>query len=352
MNAAYPDSRIQSVFDDDSVSIIAEAGANHDGSVARAHALIDMAARAEAHAIKFQTYTAEQLVADPDRLYEYGPPEGPRQREPVGRMFDRLALPRDAYAELFEHARELGLLPFTTLFDHRDVPFAEDLGQQIYKVASSDVTYRPLLEAIADTGKPVILSGGKCTLGELDRAVEILEQGCSSIVLMHCVAAYPAPVDDVNLRILETYRSQYPDLTLGFSDHTLGIVPALGAVALGARVIEKHITESRQATGPDHWFSSDEAELTALVAATRDLLAAMGSSRKRLLASEAYGIQYGRRSIRASRPLTAGHVVTEEDLVHLRPGDGLEPFMDRFIVGRRLKHDVARHATITLADLE
>ena len=321
------------MFDPTGVHIIAEIGANHDGDLDKAHRLIDMAADAGADFVKFQTYTAASLVADVDRVYTYGP-EGRKRSETVGEMFDRLALPKEAHQELFQHALERGVVPFTTLFDAADVAFAEGLGQTVYKVASSDVTYRPLLEAIAETGKPVIISGGKCTIGELDRAVDLLGRQGSRIVVMHCVAAYPAPVEDANLRVLQTYERQFPDATLGFSDHTLGITCALGAVALGARVIEKHITYDKNAVGPDHWFSSDADELRALVAESKRLVTALGSSAKRVPESERYGMTFGRRSAVAARLLPAGHVLTPEDVKFLRPGTGINPFEADVLFGR------------------
>jgi len=186
--------------------LIAEIGANHDGDPAKAHRMIDLFADAGADAVKFQTYTAEVLVSDVERPVTYGPPDR-RTTEPVGEMFSRLSLPREVHRELFDHARERGVVPFTTLFDPADVGFAMGLGQELFKISSGDVNYRQLLEAVAAIGRPVIISGGKCTIGELDRAIDVLERGACSIGLMHCVAAYPAPVESANLRVLEPGRA-------------------------------------------------------------------------------------------------------------------------------------------------
>jgi len=325
--------------------LIAEIGANHDGDPAKAHRMIDLFADAGADAVKFQTYSTDVLVADVERPYTYGPP-GRKTTEPIGEMFARLSLPRKAHRELFDHARERGVVPFTTLFDPGDVEFALGLGQELFKISSGDVNYRQLLEAVAAVGRPVVISGGKCTIGELDRAIEVLERGSCPIGLMHCVAAYPTPIESANLRVLETYQRQYPDVVPGFSDHTVGITCSMGAVALGARLIEKHVTYDRDAAGPDHWFSSNAEEFAAMVEATRDLLSALGSPRKRILDTEEQGAKYGRRSIVAARDLPEGHMLKPEDLAFLRPGTGIDPFDVDRVIGRKLMRAVAAGAPV------
>jgi sialic acid synthase SpsE len=331
--------------------MVAEIGANHDGSPEKAHRLIDEMADAGADAAKFQLYTAAQLVADYDRLVRWGRP-GRQQQERVGEMFDRIALPRDAYPEVFAHCRERGLEPFATVFDPVDLDFVLNLGQRLCKVSSGDVNYKNLLAAIAETGLPVLISGGKCTLGELVRAVEVLEQGGGDICVMHCVAAYPAPVDEANLRVLQGYAVQFPEAVLGFSDHTEGVICALGAVALGALVIEKHVTYDQQAMGPDHWFSATGPEFAMLAVQCRALYKALGTSRKKILACEATGAKFGRRSIVAARDLPAGHRINAADLAYLRPGTGIDPFDEGLVVGAVCKCDIKRNSLLSYETLE
>lgn len=331
--------------------MVAEIGANHDGDPEKAHRLIDEIAAAGADAVKFQLYTAAQLIADFDRLVQWGPPEQ-QHREPVGKMFDRIALPRQAYPEMFAHCRTLGMEPFATVFDPSDVDFVINLGQRLFKISSGDVNYKNLLKAVAETGLPVLISGGKCTLGELIRAVEVLERGGGDLCVMHCVAAYPAPIDEANLRVLLGYAVQFSDAVLGFSDHTEGVTGAIGAIALGAKVVEKHVTYDREAVGPDHWFSATGMEFANLVNQCRSIYKALGSSRKSILACEDTGAKFGRRSIVAARDLPAGHRVQDADLAYLRPGTGMDPFDDDNVIGAECKQTIKKNTLLSLGQFD
>lgn len=331
--------------------LVAEIGANHDGDPEKAHRLIDEMADAGADAVKFQLYTAAQLVADYERVVQWGPP-GKQRHEPVGEMFDRIALPRQAYPEVFAHCRERGMEPFATVFDPADVDFVLTLGQRLFKVSSGDVNYKQLLAAISATGLPAVISGGKCTLGELIRAVEVLERGGGEVSVMHCVAAYPAPVEEANLKVLLGYAAQFPEAVLGFSDHTQGMTSALGAVALGALVIEKHVTYDRAAVGPDHWFSALGPEFADLAHQCRSLYKALGSSRKKILACEATGAKFGRRSIVAARDLPAGHRLGPDDLAYLRPGTGIDPFDEDIVIGAVCRQPVKKNTVLSLGQLD
>lgn len=331
--------------------MVAEIGANHDGDLEKAHRLIDVMADAGADAAKFQLYTAAQLVADYNRLVQWGPP-GHQQCEPVGEMFDRIALPRQAFPEVFSHCRERGMEPFVTVFDPADVDFVLNLGQRLFKISSGDVNYKNLLVAVSGTGMPALISGGKCTLGELIRAVEVLERGGSELGVMHCVAAYPAPIDEGNLRVLLGYATQFPEAVLGFSDHSQGLTCALGAVALGALVVEKHVTYDRKAKGPDHWFSATGTEFADLATQCRSLYRALGSSRKTILACEETGVKFGRRSIAAARDLPAGHRIKADDLSHLRPGTGIDPFDENMVIGAVCRRAIPKDTLLALAMLD
>jgi N,N'-diacetyllegionaminate synthase len=320
----------------DGTTVIAEIGANHDGDKVKAHRMIDAVADAGASLVKFQLYTAAELVSDRDRVVRWGPP-GREREETVGGMFDRLSVSREAMAELFTHARERGLVPFASPFSERGIDDLVALGAPLLKIAASDVNHLPMLAHAARTGLPVVLSLGKCTLAEADEAVRCLEEnGCSELALLHCVASYPSPMEEMNLRVIPMLRAAYPECTIGFSDHSLGLTAAIAAAAIGARIIEKHVTLRREDEGPDHWFSLEMHELEALIRAVGGVDVAMGSSRKIVTGSEAVGRARATRSIVASRDLPAGTVLCAEDFAYVRPGGGIAPGHAQHLVGMKL----------------
>lgn len=312
--------------------VTAEIGANHDGDMVKAHRMIDAVAEAGASWVKFQFYTVDELVADPSRTVTWGPP-GHQQTETFGEMFGRIALSKGQMSELFEHARKRGLLPFASPFSEEGVDALVELGAPMLKIAASDVNHLPLLRHAARTGLPVILSLGKCTLGEADDAVRTLEEaGCRELALLHCVASYPSPMEEMNLRVIPMLQAAYPEHVIGFSDHSMGISAPLAAVALGARIIEKHVTLRQDDHGPDHWFSLDMEDLANLVNGVQEVHVALGSSRKRVVDSELRGRRQATRSIIAARELPAGTVLRREDVRMVRPGGGMPPaLLDDFL---------------------
>lgn len=331
--------------------IVAEIGANHDGDPKRAHELVRMAARCGADAVKFQTYSTSELVADPDRIVRWGPP-GNEREETIGALFDRLALPRNAHADLFRTARSLGLVPFSTPFSPDAVDFLQALDVPAFKIAASDIAYLDLIERIGQTGKPAILSLGKSTLAEAERAVATLtSSGCTELCLLHCISVYPAPDAEMHLNTIPTLQSLFRDAIIGLSDHSLGYTAALGSVVLGARLIEKHITLDKQGDGPDHWFSADETELGLMVREIRRLEVMLGTSHVGVRPSEVAERRVSTRSLvlRAARP--AGHRLCAEDLLVLRPGYGIHPFDREKIVGRVLTRDLPGHAILGWEDI-
>jgi len=327
-----PDERRRLPESNEPPRVIAEIGANHDGDMARAHRMIDAVAETGAEWVKFQFYKVEELVADPSLPVTWGP-SGRQRTETLRDMFGRIALSREQLGELFEHARERGLVPFASPFSEEGVDALVELGAPMLKIAASDVNHLPLLRHAASTGVPVILSLGKCTLAEADDAVRTLEEaGCSELALLHCVASYPSPMEEMNLRVIPMLQKAYPEHVIGFSDHSLGISAPLAAVALGARIIEKHVTLSRNDEGPDHWFSLDMQDLAALVQGVRDVNVALGSSRKRVVDAESGGRARATRSLVAARDLPAGTILQREDVRMVRPGGGIPPaLLDRFL---------------------
>lgn len=329
------------------VFIVAEIGANHDGSVDKACALVDMAHKAGADAVKLQTYSAHELVADPERIITWGPP-GSEKTEAVGAMFDRLALPRAVHAQVLAHAQQRGLIAFSTPFSLDALHFLDKLGVPCWKFASSDVNYHALLQEGARTGKPVILSIGKSLLSEAAAAVEALEEaGVKGLGVLHCLAQYPAPDSDINLRVIPMLAAAFPDVVVGYSDHTVGTAVSTAAVALGARIVEKHITLDKRAEGPDHWFSSDADELTNLVAAIRQVDLVLGGSRKKIAPSEALERRNATRSLAMALNLPKGKAIGMADIKVVRPGWGIPPYRLPDVVGLRLARSAAKDEILT-----
>ncbi len=319
--------------------VVAEIGANHDGKVETAERMIRAIAEAGAKLVKFQTYTAEELVADPQRLVKTGLPSQ-EQEEPIGELFKRVTLPREAHTDLFGLARQLGLIPFSTPFSEAGVDFLMDLGVPCFKVAASDVNHLPLLRYLAQTGKPVLLSLGKCNLAEADTAVTtLLDSGCRDLCLMHCISQYPAPIAEMNLRVIPALVNLYPECVVGFSDHSLGLTASVASVALGAKLIERHVTLSRDALGPDHWFSLDMTQLQQLITSVHGAHLALGHPRKQIVPCEAHERQTSIRSLVLSQAVKAGQALRPVDIKIVRPGGGIAPQFLEAVLGMKVTGD-------------
>jgi sialic acid synthase SpsE len=332
------------------VFVVAEIGANHDGDISVAHEMVEMAADAGADAVKFQTYTATELVADYDRVTSWGR-EGQRHEEKIGALYDRLALPRDEHAGLFEHARKLGMVAFSTPFSVDGARFLASLGAPLVKLASSELCDVDLLDELGRSGAAVVVSTGKATLAETDTAVRRLQgHRPPGVAVLHCVASYPAEMEELNLRVIPVLAQLYPDCAIGFSDHSLGITGCLGAVALGAKVVEKHVTLDPERDGPDHWFSSGPAELKALVDGVRGLEAALGDGVKRVQPSEEHERITSNRSLVTAAPVAAGQALTREVVTIRRPGTGIHPFDLDKALGLRPTADLAAGHVLTWDD--
>lgn len=331
---------------DHSPLVVAEIGANHDGDAKKAELMLHEIAATGAKAVKFQTYTAEELVADTRRVITWGA-VGKEQKEPIGDLFQRLTLSREAHVDLFQLARELGLEVFSTPFSEEGIDFLMELNVPCFKVAASDVNHLPMLRHIAKTGKPVLLSLGKCTLAEADTAIAtLLENGCSELCIMHCVSQYPSPMEEMNLRVIPTLANLYPECVIGFSDHSLGITAPIAAVALGASVIEKHVTLNQEDPGPDHWFSLDMAQLKQLVCGVKDTYTALGYPRKRVLSCEESERKTSIRSLVLRHKVIAGHSLQPEDIKIVRPGGGIAPqFLDA-VLGMKVSIDLEENTVL------
>jgi N,N'-diacetyllegionaminate synthase len=328
------------------VFIIAEAGVNHNGSVDLAVQLVDEAQASGADAVKFQTFRAERLATAAAHKAAYQE-RTTAAAESQFEMLRRLELSEEAHKMLLKHCRQSGIQFLSSPFDLPSVDFLHSLDVPCFKVPSGEITNHPLLIRVARTGRPVILSTGMCTLGDVEEAVQVLQSaGASELTLLHCVTEYPAPFAEVNLRAMHTLRTAF-GLPVGYSDHTPGIEIAIAAVSLGAVVIEKHFTLDRAMPGPDHAASLEPAELGQMVAAIRHVEEALGTGIKAPAPCELPNLSVARKSVVAARNLPAGHRLAPGDLDIKRPGNGLASKFLPALTGRTLRVDVRRDELIT-----
>jgi N-acetylneuraminate synthase len=328
------------------VFVIAEAGVNHNGSLDLALKLVDAAKSSGADAVKFQTFRADLLATRSAHKAAYQE-RTTANSESQFQMLQRLELDEAAHRCLIEHCREVGIQFLSSPFDAQSADLLDAMDLPLYKIPSGEITNLPFLEHLARKGRPLILSTGMSTLGEVEEAVELLKTaGATELTLLHCVTEYPAPYADVNLRAMLTLKMAF-GLPVGYSDHTPGIEIAIAAVALGAEVIEKHFTLDRSLPGPDHAASLEPGELQQMVTAIRHVEAALGNGIKAPAACELPNISVARKSLVALRPLPAGHRLTAGDLDIKRPGNGLAPKMIPALIGRTLRAGLDKDEVIT-----
>jgi len=329
--------------------IIAELSANHNGSIDRALETIDAAKKAGASAIKLQTYTADTMTIDHDSddfLIAKGPWKGRRLYE----LYQEAHTPWEWHPALFARARELDLPVFSTPFDPTAIDLLMTLDTPALKVASFELTDLPLLRAMAATAKPMIISTGLANLGEIERAVDTVRAaGNENFVLLHCVSAYPAPVEDINLTTIPLLADIF-GVPVGLSDHTLGTTVAVAAVALGACVIEKHFTLARADGGPDSAFSLEPDEFARLVEDCHTAWKARGRPHVSPTGSEAASIVF-RRSLYVVADVAAGETITHENVRSIRPGYGLSPASADEVFGKVARHALRRGKPLEWGDI-
>jgi len=322
------------------VLIIAEAGVNHNGDMGLAKRLIDAAAESGADLVKFQTFNADRLVTATARKADYqtyNSGDGDTQYE----MLRSLELSPEAHHELIAHCAARGIGFFSTGFDNESVDFLASLGQDKFKIPSGEITNLPYLRNMGRYGREIILSTGMATLGDIEAAIDALEQAGtprSRLTVLHCTTEYPTTMEEVNLRAMQSIGEAF-GVAVGYSDHTPGIEVAIAATALGARIIEKHFTLDRNLSGPDHKASLQPDELKAMVTAIRNIETALGDGIKRLTPSESRNRPVARKSLVAARSIRAGEVFSGENLAAKRPGTGISPMQWDSIVGRIARRD-------------
>ena len=334
------------------IFLIAEAGVNHNGDLTIAKQLIDVAANSNVDAIKFQTFITENvlLIDTPKVKYQK---ESKNDNQTLYEMVKNYEFNKEDFRVLKEYCNEKGIIFLSTPYDETSLDWLEDLNISAYKIGSGDMNNYYLLKLICSKKKPILLSTGMATLEEVKETIEFLNKNMAKdIVLFQCTTNYPSDFETLNLNVIDTYRKEFPDLILGFSDHSLGISASIGAAAKGVKMIEKHITIDKDLPGPDHKASLDPAELKNWVDEIRNIEKALGSYKKKPSKIEIETAKSARRSIVSLRELKKGQQIREEDITTKRPGTGIPASYYFKILGKKIINDVVIDSIITWEDIE
>lgn len=322
---------------------IAEVGSNFDGSLERARMLVDLAIESGADAVKFQTFGANQLVSE-EGFKNQKVGYQAQWKDSVINVYKKAEFPREWHREIAEYSVEKGIAFFSSPYDFEGVDLLEELDVPAYKIGSGDLGYLKLIRYIAERGKPIIVAAGAATMPEVDSAIRVIkEAGNDKIVLLQCVTNYPASFENINVRVIEMFRKRY-DVLVGYSDHTPGSVVAMATVALGGCMIEKHFTDDKSRPGPDHPFAMDGNDFRKMVDDVRLMEKVMGKPVKEVYPEEVDTAIIMKRGVRAREDLPAGTVITDKNVVALRPREvgSIEASEIEKIVGRRISTPVKK----------
>lgn len=337
------------------VLIIAEAGVNHNGNFEMAKQLVDVAAVAGVDFVKFQTFKANKIVNKLAKKADYQMKNIQDNDDSQYAMLKKLEMPEHWHYELMEYARSKNVSFLSTGFDEESIDFLDDLGSPLFKIPSGEITNKAYLQHVASKSKPIIISTGMANLQEIREAVDLIEsEGIpkNNITILHCNTEYPTPMKDVNLLAMNSIKEML-GVEIGYSDHTLGIEVPIAAVALGASVIEKHFTLDRNLPGPDHLASLEPEELKQMVKAIRNIEQAIsGSGVKEPSESELKNKSIVRKSLHYKRDMIQGEIVEFNDLIALRPGDGVSPMSIDQVVGKVLLNNISASDKVRLSDLK
>jgi N,N'-diacetyllegionaminate synthase len=336
------------------VIIIAEAGVNHNGDYDNAKKLIQAASNAGADYVKFQTFKADKLVSKDAKKADYQLANSKEDGDTQYKMLKKLEMSEAWHYELINYANECGIKFLSTGFDEQSIDFLESLNIDFFKIPSGEITNKPFIKHIARKGKPIILSTGMANLEEIRDAITVLkDNGISNnnLTILHCNTEYPTPMSDVNLKAMYFLKEEF-EVNIGYSDHTLGIEVPIAAVAMGAKVIEKHFTLDKKMKGPDHKASLDPDELKAMVNAIRNVeIAITGSGKKEVTQSEMKNILIARKSIHLNNFVSAGNSIQANDLIMKRPGTGISPMKIDLIIGKKAAVDLPEDHMLNFKDL-
>ncbi len=334
--------------------IIAEAGVNHNGDIKLAKKLIDVASDAGADYVKFQSFKAKKLVSFKAKKAKYQSKNLKDNDDSQYNMLKKLELTDSEHLELFDYCSYKNIKFLSTAFDIDGLHYLDGLGLDFFKVPSGEITNYPFLKAVAEFNRPVILSTGMSLIDEISDAIDVLLKfGLTKdkISILHCNTEYPTPYNDVNLLAMHHLKERFETI-IGYSDHTLGIEVSFAAVAIGAKIIEKHFTLSRSLSGPDHVSSLEPNELKELVKGIRIIEKAIsGDGKKKPSKSEIKNIAVARKSIHLKNNLKINSIISEDDLISLRPGDGISPMEWNKIIGQRINKDLEKYHKLSYNDL-
>ncbi|HRQ22144.1 MAG TPA: N-acetylneuraminate synthase family protein [Anaerolineales bacterium] len=338
------------INDDSDCFVIAEIGNNHQGDLQKAKDLFKAAKECGVDAVKLQKRDNKSLLtkAAYDKPYENENSFGAT----YGEHREALEFGRYEYEELAKYAKELGLVFFSTAFDMKSADFLAELDMPLYKIASGDLKNIPLMKHVAKIGKPMIISTGGGTMEDVQRAYDAIMPINTQLAILQCTASYPAEPQDLNLRVISTYREKFPDVVIGLSDHENGIAMALAAYVLGSRIVEQHFTLNHTWKGTDHAFSLEPIGMRKLVRDLRRVRVALGDGEKRIYPSEVNPIHKMGKKLVAARDLKAGHVLTREDIAAKSPSDGIPPYELDTVIGRTLTKDLLEDENFAFENLK
>lgn len=339
------------IGDGEKVFIVVELGVCHEQSVELAEHFIEVAKKSGADAIKVESFQADELVIDKTIEHEYETTKGTR-RENYYKLLKRLELSYEDYARLKKKAEEVGIMFFATVHNRHSVDFMMDIGVCAFKIASPDIINYPLLRYVAKKGLPIFMDTGGAFLGEIDKAVTILEnEGTRDLVIMHNPSGYPAPPEKTDLRMIQTLKNLF-DVPVGLSCHTPGFDMVVASVALGSNVIEKPISRNKDIESPEHIFSFLDIEAEEFVSRIRRVEISLGNKRRTAVDERSLPRFIGRRGIYAARDLKAGEVISEENIILAKPWRGISVEFIDDVIGRKIKNPIDKHLPISWKDIE
>lgn len=332
--------------------IIADLGANFDGSLEKAKSLAKMVKDAGGDVVKIQSFLAKKIVSGKGFSSMQLKGVHGSWGKPVDEVFKSVEFPREWHKEFFDYCKEIGIIASSSPWDYEAVDIMDGAGVPFYKIGSGDITWLEMLEYIAKKGKPVVLATGAATLAEVDEAVATIEKtGNKDLALLQCITNYPSKIESANLRVLDTYSTAF-DVMTGYSDHTPGDTVVLGAVARGAKVIEKHFTDNAKNAGPDHPHSMEPEAFAKMVVRIREMEQALGSARKEVVAEESETVIVQRRGLYAAKDIKQGEAIGVERITELRPALGIAPKYKRQVAALRANKDIAEGEAIYWESLE